>query len=337
MPLKNRRILNPYFSDRNEASAQYKEGMLAAINRLSNYLGEKQIEDFLRNKLQLFSSSFNEPQYIQAACELVICSHLAETYKKSFSYELEINPPKNVDCSFSENGIQFNIEIKCADYSKNNIINEKDAFRIGFLGRNPHVERIFKELADLFQSHVDGRPLLKQQHMDNKLKDFLQSAHGKFLQEPRTDHLNILAVCCDTPMDIQKWFGYMYGHQGLFTQESFSDKRTYNLVDVVFITNLHHRHYCYQTKDKISNHWLLDKSFNLVFSNPYRCIDKRDAILRFSEIIPNYSHELDAYKVIGDVDDYVKDMMRIPHFVGDELQAKGIFHFQPNLEITPSK
>jgi hypothetical protein len=270
---------------------------------------------------------------LQAVCELVICSHLASVYKDTFKYELKVNPPKNVDCSFTEDGIQFNIEIKCSDFSKNNQIDKEDAFKIGFLGRNPDVDKVFNDLAGLFQDHADGKILLKEQHMDNKLKDYLLSAHSKFSQEPRTDHLNILAIGCDTPVDMQKWYGYMYGHQGLFTQESFWPKNNYDLVDIVFLTNLYHRHYSYKSKDKVTNHWFLDKSFNLVASNPFRSKDKKDAILRFSEIMPNYSNELMEYKPLGDVEDFVKNSIKIPTFVGDELQKNGVFHFQPNPEI----
>lgn len=333
MPFNNRKILNPYFQAMDELSSKYKDGMLSAIESLSPYLSEKQIEDFLKNKLQLFSSPFNEPQYLQAACELVICSHLARAYKDAFKYELELNSPKNVDCSFFSDGTQFNIEIKCADYSKSHEMEKEDGFKIGFLGRIPDHEGIFNDLESSFQNHPEGRKtLLREPHMDNKLKDYLLSAHGKFSPQPREDHLNILAICCDTPLDIQKWFGYMYENQGLFTNESFFNKNDYNLVDVVFITNLYHRHHSYNTKEKITDHWHLDRSFNLIFSNPYRCLDKRFAIELFVRLMPNYSNDLLKYQVPGDVEEYVKNSIKIPHFVGDELQSKGIFLFQPNQE-----
>jgi transposase-like protein len=47
MPLKNRNILNPYF-DENESSSHYKEGMLQAVNCLSDYLSKNEIEDLLK-------------------------------------------------------------------------------------------------------------------------------------------------------------------------------------------------------------------------------------------------------------------------------------------------
>lgn len=334
MPTENRNILNPYFSGNDETTTEYKNGMMSAINDLSNHLNKREMEDLKKNKLQLFSDSHNEPQYLQAACELVICSYLAKKYKDSFKYELQVNPPKDVDCSFTDQGMQFNIEIKCADFSKSNLINEEDGYKIGFLGRNPDAESVVNDLASAFQSLPGEKRLIKQQHMDNKLKDYLQSAHRKFAQKPREDHLNVLAICCDTPMDIQKWFGYMYENQGLFTENSFADKNSYNLVDIVLITNLYHRHYLYKTKNKITDHWLLDQSFNLIFSNPYRTADKQLSIFRFCEIIPNYSFALNGYQVPGDAEDYVKNSIRIPHFVVDELQAKGVFHFQPNPETT---
>lgn len=332
MSIEDREILNPYFSGNEIITLQYKSGMMSAISELSNHLNHKEMEDLLKNKLQLYSTSPNEPQYLQAACELVICSYLAKIYQDKFKYELKVNPPKDVDCSFSENDIQFNVEIKCADFSKSNQINEEDGYKIGFLGRNPDAKSVLNDLASAFNSLPGGKPLIEQQHMDNKLKDYLKSAHGKFSQQKREDHLNVLAICCDNPTDIQKWIGYMHEHQGLFTEESFADKNSYNLVDIVLITNLYHRHYAYRSKDKLTDHWLINKSFNLIFSNPYRSKDKRSAILRFYEIIPNYSFALNQYQAPGDAEEYVKNSIRIPHFVGDELQAKGIFHFQPNPE-----
>lgn len=334
MPIKDREILNPYFSGNENITLQYKSGMMSAISELSKHLNNNEMEDLLNNKLQLFSRTPNEPQYLQAACELVICGHLAKKFQNNFKYELKVNPPKDVDCSFSEDGIQFNVEIKCADFSKSNLINEGEGYKIGFLGRNPDVQTVLDDLASALNSIPSAKPLINQQHMDNKLKDYLQSAHGKFSQLPREDHLNVLAICCDNPMDIQKWFGYLYEHQGLFTEESFADRSSYNLVDIVLITNLYHRHYSYRNKDKLTDHWLLNNSFNLILSNPYRSKDKKSAILKFCEIMPNYSFELSQYQVPGDVEVYVKNSIKIPHFVVDKLQAKGIFLFQPNPEIT---
>lgn len=330
MSLKNRQILNPYFSNTDTDLSGYKDGMLKAIDDISKYISEKEIDDFLSNKLQLFSNSFNEPQYLQAACELVICSHLANKYKDSFSYELGVNPPKNVDCAFKDNDVQFNLEIKCADYTKSKEIENQLGLKLNLFGRNPDRAEIFNDLSDAIEKSHGGLPLLEQQHMDNKLKDYLLSAQSKFYQAPKNDHLNILVVCCDSPMDIQKWVGYMFAHEGLFTNESFVDKTKYNLVDVVYITNLHHRHFEYTTKDKLTNHWLLENSFNLIFSNPFRTLAKQTAIEHFVEVMPNYSYELQNYQVSGDAEIGVKNAIRISHFVVEKLLSNGVYVFQPN-------
>jgi hypothetical protein len=325
MPLKN-----PYFSENHSDGKEYERGMLAAVELIKPYLTSKQLQDLLSKKLQLYNDSINEPQYIQAACELVICSYIANKFPGSFKYEPKLNPPKDVDCAFSTENTTYNIEIKCADYTKSNDINNtKEAYHIGFMGRLPNAEAVYSDLSQLFGNGPLGASLLKQQHMDNKLKDFLQSAHGKFASTPSENNLNVLAVCCDTAMDMQKWHSYMFGEQGLFKNNSFADHATYNRVDAVLLTNIFHRHHEFFKKGRIKNHWHLEDSFSLLFSNPFRLLDKKNEFFKLLEAIPNYSLAISEYQVPGEVEDFIKDALRIPHFIGDKLEASQIFCFQP--------
>ena len=89
--------------------------------------------------------------------------------------------------------------------------------------------------------------------------------------------------------------------------------------------DLYHRHHEYQNKDKIMNHWDFSKSFNLIFSNPFRINDKQEAIWAFVDAIPNFSKPLMNYKMEHDLDE-----LRISHFVSEELLGKGLYYFQPN-------
>ena len=76
-----------------------------------------------------------------------------------------------------------------------------------------------------------------QKRLDNTLKTFLQEAHAKFPTVELTDQLNVLVVCCDDEKDMGRWHDYLYQAQGLFTNDSFADPKTYDRVDVVVLTN----------------------------------------------------------------------------------------------------
>lgn len=317
---------NEYLFDREESP--YHKGLVDALSSLDTALTNKQKRS-LYNALQLSGEKFDEAKYLQAAGETVIASYIAKNFKETFKYEPKLNPPKDVDCGFSKNGSTFNIEVKCPDFSISNAIDASNTFKIGAFGRLLDHEEVVGKMQEAFDPKTNpsadpNKPLIKQQHMDNKLKDYLLSAHGKFKDATSPNELNVLAVCGSDWMDIQKWFFYMYGFQGLFTNESFHPVNDYKNVDVVLLTNLYHRHHEYWNKDKIENHWDFSKSFNLVFSNPLKQQYKGETIWKFVDSIPNHSQELMNFKVTNGLDE-----MRIAHFVVEELIDKGFYYFQP--------
>lgn len=320
---------NYYLSDTSDIGIQYKDGALRALRIMEKKLTKKELSILIEKKLQTKTKSFNESQYIQSACELTLCAYFADLCPETFKYEPKINPPKDIDCSFKSDEYDINIEIKCADFtSKKALDNKPKTLKLGSMGRTPGFDDQFRTLEKLIGENSDYS-LARQKHMDNRLKDYLLSAHEKFDNENVDSTLNVLAVCCDDAADIQKWFGYMFFHQGLFTQNSFFDPCQFNNVDVVLLTNLHHRHSEYTQKDKISDHWQFSNAFNLIFSNPFRKKNKKDEIFYFLEIVPNFSKELQEFQVKGDIPQEVKDVMRINHFVVEELQENGRYFFQP--------
>lgn len=319
-------ILNPYFAS-DTGSDAYTEGMLAVIQTLKPFVPSKELFH-LELKLQLRDAAINEVQYLQSACELTVCAYFAEQYATTFEYEPVVTAPKDVDCAFVDNGFRFNVEVKCADYSKKNALDQQKGFQLSIFGRHPTRQKVLEDLAKAVAHDPEGRPLLAQPHMDNKLKDFLISAHGKFADSTSDETLNVLAVCCDTASDMQKWFGYLYGPEGLFMNDSYHPVSNYERVDVVLLTNLYHRHYNYRHKDQLTSHWDLGKAFNIVLSNPKRQRDKRDAILHFTTTLPNHSWKLSQYEVPGDAPPDVKAAIRLSSYVADKLIDSGMFQMR---------
>ena len=187
---------------------------------------------------------------MQAAVELTVCSHFAHFFPDHFVYEDKVNTPKDVDCSFKAEGVKYNIEVKCADFSKKHAIEEGGGFTIGAHGRMDDFAPLVADLQKLFSQ--GGHALTPHRHMDNNLKSYLSSAHDKFSTQVSEDEINVLVVGCADEMDMQKWYSYLYGSQGLFTLDSYADRSAYDRVDLVLLTNLYHRHKDQALKDKLA-------------------------------------------------------------------------------------
>ncbi|MFJ4394562.1 hypothetical protein ACIPZG_05595 [Pseudomonas sp. NPDC089395] len=322
---------NAYFND-SEASVAYQSDLQQLLEKLTPFLSTKELRNLRDSKLRPNPQSFSEKHYLQTACELTICGHFAAAYPATFKYEPKLNPPKDVDCSFSVDGVTYNIEVKCADYTKTEEIDSQDAFKLNFLGRHPDFLTLPEELTQFFNPE-SSKPLVVQPNLDNKLKDFLESAHQKFSPSPSESELNILAVCCDTPQDMQKWLHYLIGHNGLFSDAPFANPEGYSRVDAVYFTNLYHRHKNYTAKRKLSRHWSLEDSFGFIISNRYRLLDKKDLIENVLSLIPNYSRELEAYEMDGtfeteeDLPPIVKQGLFIQSFVAKHLLSQGNMTF----------
>lgn len=321
MNIEIKNINNKYLYS--EESSDYVINLLPSLDFLVPYLSGAQLKK-LKLDLQIENSEFDEPKYLQAACETSVCASIAKLYPSAFFYEHKVNPPKDVDCAFSFEEFTFNIEIKCPDFTRDEEIDNSNSFKLGAFGRFEEYQSIFDKTASLF--NPAEKPLVKKLHMDNKLKDFLISSNSKFNSNSGSNVLNVLWVCCDTAMDMQDWFFYMYGAQGLFMDDSYHPQVEYENVDVVVLSNLYHRHKNYWEKNKITEHWSLCGAFNLVFSNTKHRIAKSKAIWKFVDSIPNHSRPFMNYEIKG-----IFEQLRIPEFVSEELLKNGKYYFQPNI------
>jgi hypothetical protein len=308
------------------STREYAAGLVVALNDLAPHLSFAEREELCFKKLGLKLDDVSEQAYIQAAVELTVCAHFARFFPDAFSYEEKVNPPKDVDCSFRVGGLKYNIEVKCADFSKKHVVDELEGFKIGALGRLADYDAVVSDLEELFSS--DGHVLSRQRHMDNNLKDFLVSAHQKFSSNTPDSELNVLVVGCDDAMDMQKWHSYLYGSQGLFTLESYFDASSYSRVDLVILTNLYHRHKDPNQKPMLHGHWQLVEAFCILCENP-NSTKPDSTFLEFSRTIRHHNGGLHSHVVEGEAPDFILKGLAIPSYVADELQTKGIYYFQP--------
>jgi hypothetical protein len=311
------------------SSHHYYSEFLETAALLKARMTEREFEFWFTEKMALKAQVFAEKTFIQYAVESAVVRFFGERFPTNFRIEAKINgvDEKDVDCQFVDNGFTFNVEVKCSDYVSKERIDNKDAYKFGMIGRFPDrgEEAIATISNALDEGHtIKGEPLkehVKSKNMDNNLMEFLQLAHGKFPSTTGENELNVLVVGCDDERDIQNWFYYLHLHQGLFTRESFANRATYANVDVVVFTNLYFKHNKFFDKS-VSGSWSLTNTFNLIFANPFRKADKQNAIMHFINILPNFSNQLQAYKIPGVLPTDVEISMRISNFVKAELEAR---------------
>jgi len=308
---------HPYLG--HNSSKEYVASVQDMLISLDEFLTPTEFRN-LHKKLQVSKSNINEAQYLQAVCELTVCLYFAKNYQSTFIYEDKVNPPKDVDCSFRNDQTKYNIEVKCADFTVVEKVKNQDSFKVSALGRMDEYPDLITTLKDVFES--SEQKLTPYKHLDNRMKDYLIGAHDKFSDENYENIVNVLWVCCDDVMDMTNWTSYLTGIKGLLTKASFHDTSTFNKVDMVVLSNLHHRHAKYQDKTNISNHWDMSSSFNIMFCNPGRKSNKENAIKNFYNIVPNFSKEVSNYSISGEL-----DALKLSMYVNQELRSKGLHFF----------
>jgi hypothetical protein len=318
---------------RNNSDHYYNE-FIEASKIIKNVISEKEFEFWCSEKMLLKQQVFAEKTFIQYAVETSAARFFAEKYNENFKVEAKINPTndKDVDIQFTNRDFKYNVEVKCSDFVSKEKIEVKDAFKYETVGRIPDRQETKKNISTAIDEGLENKgeetkPHLDAKNMDNNLKDFLELSHEKFNPTPNENEVNILLVGCDDERDIQKWHYYLFAEQGLFTAKSFADREKYKNVDLVVFTNLYFKHNKYFDKN-VRNSWTLENSFNLIFSNPFRLLQKEKAIKNFLDIFPHFTWDLSSYSVPGDAPSYVKDSVRISWFVKDNLEKnKGLYLF----------
>ena len=314
--------------------SHYFDEFIETADILKKVMSVNEFKFWIAEKMLIKQQAFLPKTFIQYAVETSVVRYFAEKQNENLKIEAKINQTNNkdVDLQFTNNSFKYNIEVKCSDFISKEKVDAKDGFKYETVGRIPDRQETKALLSSsinesLEKKGLESKPHIDAKNMDNNLKDFLELAHDKFDPTPKEEEVNILLVGCDDERDIQKWHYYLFAEQGLFTEESFADREKYKNVDLVIFTNQYFKHYQYFTK-KVKKSWTLDNSFNIVFSNPFRCLMKEKAIKNFCEIFPHYTLDLYNYSVPGDAPDYVKDSVKISWFVKDNLEkTKGIYLF----------
>lgn len=308
---------------------KYFKDFILLIESLSQSMSDKELDDCLRNKLQLGKASFGKEAYFEAATELSVVSKIHSIPHDSFTYEKPVKSgtKKNPECTITNGVYTVNCEAKCPRIPK---IEEPDnsdqkVLVMQSAGRVPAFFDQFAELKEQLESNDPNLKMVLGKNKDNTMKDFLQSAHEKFADFRDENELNVLFVSLDDVHNIQDWWNYLHQHQGLLTRQPFEIASSYSRVDVVIFTNLLFRH---KNPDRINGSaWSLDESFNLFLSNGHRQAEKKNAHYFLIPHIQNFTEEMKKYNVPGDVDKDILEALKISWFVKEKLEKENNSYF----------
>jgi hypothetical protein len=173
-----------------------------------------------------------------------------------------VNPPKDVDAYYEVGSTRVSMEIKCAVER----LPSPESYVVKTAGRLPDRLQTVEKLQSLFEGSRSGNRLELAKNKDNTMKDFLVNANKKFAPKPTYNQLNVLLIACGNEGNIQDWWHYLYGGEGLFTNDSFHPPEEFALVDVLILSNLKYLHSeAYQY-----HNWTLQNAFLLPFVNRHR-------------------------------------------------------------------
>jgi hypothetical protein len=309
-------------------TSEYREGFIDAFVRV--YGAKNEARDIAKKKFFIGSSvAYSEDQYIESACELSVANHVALSTATNYEVDKKLGQSagkKDVDVVYSLGPIKVVIEVKCP--------REREIPpmipTLDFAGRHPEADRMFAELRNLISQAAnvpaEQRQLQLAQHKDNKLKDFLLLAHGKFPDEADFDRLAVLFVACGE--DLGPWHGYLFENQGLFTAASFHPIAEYERTQVVILSNLKYFHaVCAAHHD-----WTLKNVFMLPCVNPRASPSiTGDLMSKGLAILDHHLAPFSAYRPQSapDVPLYVEDAIRLNHYVHAGLSEADFSRYFP--------
>lgn len=225
-------------------------------------LNEQEYNSFL-NKSQL-DCEIGMAQYIQFASEITIVDYVIRHYD-GFKNEPQYNEKKNPECSFEYAGRTINIEVKSPDLFKRIAQENSESIKLFAAERFPN-KASYIQAQKIIESNIrDGQNTQNMERLDNKLKDYLISAHKKF-PISNSRNFNILVVAVDIIQDMDEWYSYLFGDNGAFTNKTYIAD-DYSNVDAVLLTNVQHGHMADDVNLDI-NCWELENYISLLFLDP---------------------------------------------------------------------
>lgn len=243
---------------------KYWKDFQVATRDFEKVLTEKEFDKLLE-KSQL-DQKINLNQYLQFSTEFTVVDYIIRNYY-NFKYEPQYNGKKNPECSFEYEGRTINVEVKCPDLSKRIKQETSEGIALYASDRFPTKDAYSQVIKIVKSSMKDGVCIQPIDRLDNKLKDYLTSAHGKF-PDSSFSNFNVLVIAVEIISDMDEWYSYLFGTNGAFTDSPYITE-DYSNVDAVLITNVQAGHKAFNV-DENNNKWMLENYISLLFLNPQK-------------------------------------------------------------------
>lgn len=259
--VENSKVMHPIAMAASK-DTRYWNDFLQVTEDYKKILSEQEYNDFLiKSRLDC---KISMEQYLQFSTEVTVVDFIIRNYNE-FKNEPKYNGYKNPECSFKYKERIVNIEVKCPDLTKRIKQESSERVKTFAVERFPNKDDYVQTQKFIELNIADGHHIQTIDRMDNKLMDYLKSAHNKF---PDSDpmNFNILVIAVDIIQDMDEWYSYLFGENGVFTDESFI-KKDYSKVDAVLLTNVQHGHMGADVDLNI-NCWHLENYVSVLFLDP---------------------------------------------------------------------
>lgn len=245
---------------------RYYSDFIEMMNYFSDNLSNDDYRS-IENKVISVSSS-DEQTYLQCMCELTVLYYVMRNYgNEYFKYEPKYNGGYNPECAFCYKQKIINIEVKCPNMIKRMEVESHDTLKIFSAERIPEHDDVINELKSIIAVNIEKSEytgIEEIPRMDNKLKDYLEHSQKKF--PLGDDYFNILVITLEIVKDLDEWYSYLLGDNGVFTHNSFINSN-YDKVDAVLLSTPVCGHRAWQNYKSI-NVWHLEETISLLILDP---------------------------------------------------------------------
>lgn len=242
---------------------------------------DKLLPKYLKRIISKFSSceSYEPYVYAQEAVELSVIAHVLRNYNDEFKYEPQYNKKKNPECSFKCGDRIINIEVKCPDCTKfyNNI---KDKNILIKLPNRFFSKETIEGLNDINCNYVGKIDLL-----DNKLKDYVESANAKFPSD-NNKYFNILVIGLPNVNMLDEWLYYITGICGLFEKDNFIPKEYLSNIHAIMLSDVAENHL--HEIDDLKDNWDILNNVNIILINQYAKFSSEIGAMKYNDFFDKY-------------------------------------------------
>ncbi|SUO98318.1 hypothetical protein [Suttonella indologenes] len=171
-----------------ESDNELIQDYLKELELMSQELIEVKVD--IKDILTKLLNSIGQSDYIHHACEFSLIYHFFKEFPSGFLYQIpsqvastgnKIDTPKNYDVKFSNNGINFHVEIKTI---KPMCYDGKDPIKL-FLSKDK-IKSLYEQGARNFSPNLMS-----------KISNFLKDANRQLPEKKSFNDVNIVILCCN--------------------------------------------------------------------------------------------------------------------------------------------